>query len=211
MNANSHPGTLLHDGQPLPAFRRLVVLIPNADLDEIRLARRIRSMMSPYKAGILLLSTVIREEEGLLERRRLTNLATLLRDPYYTVTSKTISAKHWVGEIKENLLPGDLLVCLKGQNSPSWSLKSHPVGQTLAGHLPCPVYVLHNIAIKEVLGQTLSHRILGWVVPIVIILLFIGFDVRIAKDAAGWVSVMLLSIAMLVEIGLIWGWNYHWN
>jgi hypothetical protein len=211
MIANTHPGTLLHDGQPLPAFRRLVVLIPNADLDEIRLARRIRAMMSPHKAGILLLSTVIREGEGPLERRRLTNLAAILSDPFYTVTSKTISAKHWVGEIKENLLPGDLLVCLNGHKAPSRSLKSQTVGQALSGELPCPVYILQNIAIKEVFHQTISHRIIGWMVPIVMILLFIGFDVRIAKDAGGWVSTLLLWIVFMVEAGLIWSWNYHWN
>jgi hypothetical protein len=211
MTVKPHSEHVLYDGQPLPAFRRLVLLVPNADLDEIRLARRIRAMMSPYKAGILLLSPVIQEGEAPLERRRLTNLAALLRDPFYTVTCKTISGKHWVREIKENLLPGDLLVCLKGQKPPSWSLKNQSVGQTLAGNLPCPVYLLRNIATREVFNPTLSHRILGWVVPIVMILLFIGFDIRIAKDAAGWVSAMLLCIAMLVEIGMIWSWNYHWN
>ncbi len=38
MTDKQHSGTLLQDDQPLPAFRRLVILVPNADLDEIRLA-----------------------------------------------------------------------------------------------------------------------------------------------------------------------------
>ena len=210
MNISHLPGTLLHDDEPLPAFRRLVILVPNTDLDEIRLARRVRSMMVPYKASILLLSLVTLEED-LPEYRRLTNLAAVLRDPLYNVTSKTISRNQWVKEINENPLPGDLLVCLEGHYTPSWGLKNQPVCQALVNRLPCPIYVLHNIAIKEVPRQALSHRIVGWVVSITIILIFIGFDMRIVQDAAGWISSLLLGMAMLVEVGLIWSWNNFWN
>jgi len=211
MTAKQNPGTLFHDGQPVPAFRRLVILAPNADLDEIRLARRIRSMLVTHQAGILLLSFVSREEEDALERRRLTNLAAVLRDPLYTMAYRTIPRKHWVEEIKENLLPGDLLVCLEGQNAPSWGLKSQPVGLVLAGRLPCPVYVLHNIAIEEAPRQGISHRIVGWAVSIAMVLLFIGFDVRIVQEAGGWISTLLLGMSMLIEAGLLLSWNNHWN
>ncbi len=52
MTDKQHSGTLLQDDQLLPEFRRLVILVPNADMDDIRLARAIRSMMSPSKKGI---------------------------------------------------------------------------------------------------------------------------------------------------------------
>ena len=211
MTAKQNPGSMFQDDQPLPAFRRLVILVPNADLDEIRLARRIRAMMSPYKVGILLLSPVIREEEDSLEHRRLTNLAAILGDPFYTVTTKTISGKRWIGEIKQNLLPGDLLVCLKGQHAPSLGQKSQPIDQALVGQLPCPVYVLNNIAIKETSRRTFSHRLVGWLVPIAIILLFLGFDVRIILDTGGWVNTMLLGTTLIVEVVLIWSWNNLWD
>ena len=150
MIEKQHPETLLQYGQPLPSFRRLVILIPNADMDEIRLAQRIRIMMSPKKIDILLLSSVTREEEVSLEHRRLTNLAAILRDPFYTVTSKILSGKHWIEEIKENMLPGDLLVYLEGKYPPIKHSRKQTVGQALASQLSCPVMILNNITIKVV-------------------------------------------------------------
>lgn len=211
MTAKQLPGTLLHDGQPLPAFHRLVILVPNADLDEIRLARHIRNMMLSHRADILLLSLVTWEGEESLERRRLTNLAAVLRDPLYTVTSKIISSNHWVGEIQKNLLPGDLLMCLEGQYAPSWGFRSQPVGEALVGRLPYPVYVLHFTDFKEIPRQALSHRLVGWSVSIVVILLFLGFDARIVQGAGGWISTLLLGMSLLVEVGLLWSWNNLWN
>jgi hypothetical protein len=211
MAINHSPGTLLSDGGPLPPFRRLVVLIPPADLDEIKLARRLRSMMVPYKTGILLLSLVTEEGEDSLARRRLTNLAAILHDPQYSVESKTISGNRWIGKIQEILAPGDLLVCFSGHNASTWSLKSQPVGQTLAGRLPYPVFLLPSLAIKDISRQALSRRILGWMISLVIILVFLGLDARIVQDASGWIGTFLLGTAMLVEAGLIWSWNSLWN
>jgi len=210
MAVNHSPGTLIYDDGPLPPFRRLVVLIPPADLDEIKLARRLRSMMVPYKTGILLLALVVREDEDPLARRRLTNLAAILHDPLYTVESKTISGNRWIGEIQEYLSPGDLLVCFSGHFT-TWGLKSQPVGQTLVGKLPYPVVLLTSPAIKNIPSQALSRRFLGWAISLVIILVFLGLDARIVQDAHGWIGTVLLGTAMLVEVGLIWSWNSRWN
>ena len=211
MNTKQRPGRVFYDDQPIPAFRRLVILIPNADLDEIQLARRIRTMMSPNKAGILLLSLVRRDVEDSQERRRLINLAVILGDPLYTVTSKIISGKHWIEEIKENLMPGDLMVCLRGQYAPSRGYKSQPIDQALSDKLACPVYVLNNIAIKEIHRHAFNHEVLGWLVPIAMIVLFFVFDVRITQDARGWVSTLLLWTAVIVEAALIWSWINLWD
>jgi hypothetical protein len=43
------------------------------------------------------------------------------------------------------------------------------------------------------------------------ILLFLGFDVRIVQDANGWIGTVFLGTAMLVEAGLIWTWNTLWD
>jgi hypothetical protein len=211
MTYHATPGTLLHEGEPLPPFNRLVVLLPPADLDEVRLARRLRSMIVPYKTGILLLSLVIRDGEDSQERRRLTNLAAILRDPLYPVTSKTIIGNGWIEKIKENLLPGDILVCFLQQKAPTWGMKSQPISQVLAGELPCPVYVLHSFGIKQTPHQAFSRLFSGWVVPITMITLFLAFDFYLAQDAGGWLRITLLGTAMLVEAGLIWSWNILWN
>ncbi len=92
-----------------------------------------------------------------------------------------------------------------------WNLKRQPIGQALADELPCPVYVLNHILVNEVPRQAIGHQILGWVVPIVIILLFMGFDARIILDTRGWVSSLLLGMVLLVEVGLIYGWTNLWN
>jgi len=211
MAVNQSPGTLIYDSRPLPPFKRLVVLIPPADLDEIKLARRLRSMMVPLKTGILLLALVNHEDEDPLARRRLINLAAILHDPLYTVESKTISGNRWIVEIQEHLSPGDILVCFSGHNTSIWGLKSQPVGQALANKLPYPVVLITSPAIRNTASQALSRRILGWMISFVIILVFLGLDMRIVQDTQGWVGAVLLGMVMLIEAGLIWSWNSFWN
>jgi hypothetical protein len=127
------------------------------------------------------------------------------------VTSKTIIRNGWVEKIKENLLPGDILVCFLEQNAPSRGIKSQSIVQAITGKLPCPVYVLRSFRIKEVQRQELSQFLLGWTISIIMILLFLGFDIRIVQDASGWIRNILLGTAMLVEASLIWSWNARWN
>ncbi len=211
MTKNINPGILLYDEEQLPPFNRLVILVPNNELDEIKLARRIRAMMPADEASLLLLSLVTREEEESLERRRLTNLAFIMGDPVYTIRCKQITGTHWVEAIKTILRPGDLLVCLNGQNAPSRTLKHQPIGQVLASQLTYPVYVLNNIATNEGPSQKLGHRIIGWLAPIAIIIFFLGFDIRIFQDAGGWTTNLLLVTSLFIEAGLIWSWGNLWN
>jgi len=210
MAVNRSPGTLISDSRPLPSFKRLVVLIPPADLDEIKLARRLRSMMVPFKTGILLLALVNHEDEDPLARRRLINLAAILHDPLYTVESQTVYGNRWIAKIQEHLSPEDILVCFSGHNTSIWGSKSQPVRQTLLNKLPYPVIILTSPAIKNIPSQALSRRILGWVISFVIILVFLGLDMRIVQDTQGWVGAVLLGMVMLIEAGLIWSWNSFW-
>ena len=145
------------------------------------------------------------------ERRKLANLTAILRDPLYVVSSKIIPANRWVNETQKTLLPGDLLVCFAGHLVPIWPFRHQPVSQILAARLPYAVYILNSPTIKTPSNPAFSHRILGWVVSIVMILLFLGFDVRIVQDANGWIGTVFLGTAMLVEAGLIWTWNTLWD
>ena len=203
-----------HSRNPAPRWPTAACISPIGGLRpkpptwmKSELARRLRSMMSPSKEGILLLSLVTREDEDSLERRRLTNLAAILRDPFYTVTSKIISGNHWVGEIRENLLPGDLLVCLNGHKRSCQNLKRKPVGQALADQLPYPVYVSAPYSINEVLqpgnkpsnfGMGGSYCYRSWS--------FWDLMCGLSRmPMAGSAALLLWVCVLLVEAGLICG------
>jgi len=212
MNEIQKPNTVFQEGHPAPPFTRLVVLVPDADLDDIRLARRLRTLMTPYKKGILLLTPIRETDQESLERRRLTNLAAILHDPHYSVSTQTLESSRWIDQINPILIPGDLLVCLAGQSSPLRGLKKQTIVEALIPRVSCPLYVIDGVRVVETHGISRMHRLIGWLVPILVILLFLGFDIDIARDrTAGWIGTLILWIVLLVEAGLLWGWNNLWD
>src|SRR5689334_2075533 len=66
--------------KPLPSAQRLVVLVPNVEVDEVELAYRIWSLASPRRLEVLFLSLVGEAREEAQARRRLARLAAITRD-----------------------------------------------------------------------------------------------------------------------------------
>ena len=193
--------------EPVPQFRRLVVLVPDADIDEIRAARCLRRMMNSNKEGIFLLSILRGNESDPQVQRRLANLAAILRDPVYKVTARTLARQNWSSQLRQNLLPHDLLVCFPGDRIAMGRFTSRSVDQVVRRELQIPVVLLTGLEIVHDKEPQWIRHTLGWAISLAIILVFLHLDIAVIKNTPGYISTFLLVFVTVLEAGVIWDWN----
>ena len=90
--------------------RRLVVIVPDQDIDQIRLSRAIRAIPCPNYVDVLLVTVVNDADQQLAVRRRLATIASIVRDYQYSVDYKVCPGRSWARALAGLLQPGDLLV-----------------------------------------------------------------------------------------------------
>ena len=79
---------------------RLVVLVPNQDVDAIRFSRAIRSISVPETTDVLLVTAVNSVEAELAARRRLATIASQVRDIDFKVEVRIVWNGSWIAPQK---------------------------------------------------------------------------------------------------------------
>lgn len=194
---------LIPADQPLPPARRLVVLIPDQDTDEMELARRIWALTSPRQLAVLYLGLA---SDPLLEaraRRRLTTLAALTRGEGVTVQTHLAIGSSWERAVTAIWRSGDLMICHAEQFEVN-GLWRRPLAQKLVATLQAPVCLLSgfypNVRLPP---STWMTHVLSWFIPLAILLGFFLLQVQIAEQVQGWLQTALLSASVALEFGLV--------
>lgn len=206
----SRAGALLIPGdQPLPPARRLVVLVPDTDVDESELATRIWSLASPRGLAVLYLGMIRDVRAESLTRRRLITLAAITRDDWAHVETRLELEGNWIQIVRRIWEPGDLIICHAEQALSGWSLNRKSLAQSLVAALNTPVYVLSGFYAGLPTEQPRwLARLLAWLPPLVILVIFFMLQVRITRGTTGWVQTALLCLSVIVEFGLIGAWEH---
>ena len=127
--AGMEPGRLLLPANlALPAPTRLVVLVPNVDLDEAALARHIWKLAAPRQLAVLYLGWTAGPETEAELRRRLANLAALTRDEGVVVSARPATGEGWLPALRGVWRPGDLIVAHSELRVRLWGLIARPLG-----------------------------------------------------------------------------------
>jgi hypothetical protein len=199
---------LLPASQALPPVTRLVVLVPEADLDEATLARHVWKMAAPRQLAVLYLGWSAAADTEAPLRRRLANLAALTRDDGVVVSARPALGAGWLPALRGVWRPGDLVVAHSEQQVRLWGLVARPLGAALLAALNAPVYVLTGFCpapvrpALSVAAQMLSGLMFGLVVAV-----FFGLQSAILQLPGRPIQTMLLLASIVVEYGLLWGWN----
>src|SRR5258708_23193606 len=126
----------------LPA-RRLVVLVPDLDLDDAALARRIWNLAAPNKLAVLYLGLSTSASEEPHARRQLATIAALTRDDWVKTRTRLAMETDWVAALRPLLRKDDLIVCHSEQTARGWR-GSRPLGAALCQTLQAPVQLLEG-------------------------------------------------------------------
>ena len=190
------------DPQPV---RRLIVLVPESELDLAIAARRIKELAGTFGNNILLLGLSIdaANEPGL--RRQLATLSAVMRGERISVETKNEVGIHWLSVVRSEWQSGDAIACFSAPY-PGFSRK--PLHQILESNLNSTVYVLAGAHQQE--GHSASRRAAdaaAWIGSIGIILGFLWLQIKIAQFPRDWTHTLLLYISLFAEVGAIWMWN----
>ena len=199
---------ILPQDAALPAARRLIVLIPDQDIDEVELARRIWTLASPRGLAVVFLGLCRAAAEEPRMRRRLVTLAAVTRDKQVKVETRLEFDADWLRRVNAVWRTGDIVVCHAEQATRVWGIGRRPLSQALASSLKAPVYVLSGFCSEgPAPASGLAASLISWAVPLAIIVAFFWLQVQIDQLSEDWAQTTLLYLSVLVEIGLIWMWH----
>ncbi len=183
---------------------RLIVLVPDGDLDYAAATRRVWKLADDSGADILFISlyTDISRESSL--RRQLVMMTAMIQDGNVEAEAKVEFGNNWVDIVKFNRQPGDMVVCFAEQRA---GLLYRPLNQILRSNLNISIYILYDLYPQS---PSLSPKLF-------LVTLWIGFmtiiggsfllQIRIITFSSDWGQSTLLIFSIIAELWLIWVWN----
>lgn len=190
--------------QRLVSAKRLIVLVPNWDVDEVEIARQVWKLAMPFGLAVLFLGLCTDITEELSMHRRLATLASLTRDPRLSVDTHLEVGRNWMRKLKAILHSGDVVVCHAEQRVGLWRV---PLREQLS-KLGAPIWALEGIhpPMKSSAFAKIKEAIF-WLVSIVVIVVFFWLQVSIVRMSKDWAHSALIYLSVLSETGLLWIWH----
>ena len=191
-----------------PVASRLLVLVPDLDLDEAGMAQRVWSLAEPRSLPVLYLGMSAEPFRESLVRRRLATLAAATRDSRIQVNTRYLPVHNWLEAVRVTCQPGDLIVSPPEQalSLPSNGDRSERTALSAAAR--APVHVLPDLVFNA--RPDRGRRLKGWVfwpVSLAILAGFLWLQAQIDQAANGSVQIILLSMSVLAEGGLLLLWH----
>lgn len=186
------------------SIRRLVVLVPNVDINEVQLAREVWEMALAPRIAVLLVSLCSDLSEESLIKRRLINLAALIRDPRIVVETHIEYGRNWVRGVKSVFVEGDVIVCHEEQ---SVGIKHTPLTEVLRA-VRAPVWTLSGYHPTDLPSRSRwQSTVIFWGVAIAIMAGFFYLQVQVNQITDSVAKYVVLCLSALAEIGSLSIWN----
>ena len=188
-------------------IKRLIVLIPKDNFDEIKLSRKIWQLASVDSLPILFLALAQDQNSVAYVHRRLVTLAALTAFGKFNITVIVRIGKSWIEVVKQTLLSGDLLLCLSHHTVPCL-LRNKPAGEYLSRLLDTPIYLIGDLHIES--SPSLFSWFKGtpsWLALLVIIVVFGFTQAWISQTMLDPSSSLLLCLVYVIEFLIILGTN----
>jgi hypothetical protein len=175
---------------PTPCqIRRLLVLLPNADLNEALLARALWTLAGERGATVQIIALIDDWADEGQVTMRVALLAALLRGSGIEPAAHyERDSADWMSIVRSMYRPGDVIVCHAEQTLPASTGGFIPRTSPLSTHiamLHMPVCELHG-AIKTPPAMTARRTLKVWVLPLLIVSLSIVLEIVFARWARGW-------------------------
>ncbi len=186
----------------LQPVRRLIVLVPESEVDSALTARKIWELANALESRVqfLGLSKDAAHEPGI--RRQLVTLSAMVGDENISVESKIEIGNNWLTVVKPGLQEGDVIVCFSGQRA---GLSRRPLNQILESNLKATIFVISSFQRIERSNWILNA--MAWAGSIGAILAFSLLQIKLIQAPVNGMYTAMLYISLFAEVGSIWGWN----
>lgn len=189
---------------PAPRLRRVIVLIPDMEIDPVRSARRVRELAYQLDRQVQFLGTCPDAAHESAVRRQLVNLAGLARDDRVSAEVRVEAGLGWLQAVQANWQPGDRLVCFEDQRI---GLRKRLLSRVLEARLEVAVHILPLPPGERRRRSKLAGKVLAWPGSLVILALFFWLQIRLSQLPQDWGHNALLYASLIAEVGLILLWN----
>jgi hypothetical protein len=207
INLNQNDQILVPQHCSYRLIRRLIVLLPEGNFDELKLSKKIWQLASVESLPILFLALVQDQNNVAYIHRRLVTLAALTSFGKINITVVVRIGKSWIEFVKQTLLSGDLLLCLRHQTVPCF-LGNRSIGEYLSHSIDAPIYLIGELRIEPspyrfrwFIGST------SWLAIFLIIIAFGVTQVWISRTSLNPASSLLLCLLDISEFIIILGIN----
>jgi hypothetical protein len=206
--AHAGDAILVPDRIPPTSTQRLVVFVPDGEMDDHALARRVWQLAAGSGLNVLYLALNPSDPWGAYQRRRLYDLAFMTSGNDVRAQAIVSEDQNWLRAFAGIQRPGDLAVCLEGHRVAEHILGRRPLGELLVESAELPVYSMRGVKIGLALHQQQrAKEIQGWMASIVLIAAFFGLQVAIDQSSSGMASTFMLCLSIFVEFFLLWKIN----
>lgn len=190
-------------------IRRLLVLLPNADLNEALLARALWTLAGERGAAIEIIALIDDwADEGQVCMRVALLVALLRGAGMEPAVHYERDSTDWIAIARRMHRPGDVIVCHAEQTLPASNGGLKPHVSPLSTHLAMlhmPVCELRG-AIKTPPALTVRRAVKVWMVPLLIIVFSVVLEivfVRWARNWAEWSRQAALATYTTLEIASV--------
>lgn len=186
-------------------INRLVILLPDEDVDEAQLSRHLWMLASPGRSSILLITQVDKPGNEYTAMRRMIRIGGITQDIWIKVEARVIFGPGWKKTLGEILQPDDLLFCPAEKIITSRGFQSQPLSLALSRALARPVYLLAGFFPENRPSwPQWTRQIPFWIACLVIMGIFSLLEVDVSHMASGWVAQLILAGLVFVEIGFLY-------
>ncbi len=202
------PHKLLPNDGGRRTAHRLVVLIPDQDVDAVRYSRAVRSAMLPETTDVLLVTAVDSVESELSARRRLATISSQVRDFDLNVMVRVVWNRSWIAAACEVAEDGDQVACAPEMTVRVGLRQREALDAVIARRLGLPVTPLPGLYQNERSGFTQVFLRIGyWAVIVAIVAGFFVLESDASQVVQGWIGQVAVIILMIFELGAIYLWT----
>ena len=199
---------LVPDRIPVTPTRRLVVLVPPGEIDELALVKRVWQLAASSSLTVLYVALEPDDLYLAYQRRRLSGMASLTASKEVRASANVRSGKSWPQALEPIFHPGDLLVCLASHTITDHIIQHKALGNLLVDLTALPAYLIGGLKIGMTLGQQQQIKeIRAWIASIAMIVAFFGLQIRIDRSLTGSFATFILCMSVVAECYTLWKIN----
>lgn len=186
-------------------INRLVILLPDEDVNEAQLSRYIWSLASPGKLSVLLVTLVDEPGDEYPAQRRMVRIGGIAQDARVKAGAKVVFGRSWSKALAHFLQPDDLLICPAEKSVKTGLTGYQPLSLALSSALNRPVYLMKDFYAENRIGWPhWTRQIPFWIGCLLVLAVFSALEIDIDHLGAGWAGQVIFIGLVTAEIGCLY-------
>lgn len=200
-NLNEIPAIRPDQDSYIPQVRRLVIIIPNLEIDEVHFSEKILPLLKDSMQAILLFSLIRDPENGTAVDRRLATIGALLRAPDIEIQTRVASGREWAPALNQVVTNGDQILCPAEMADPNGILWHEPLYRLITSQMKVPVAVVSGLyRVQPTQKVDRSEHLWVHAILLLALAILVLMDARITHILLVWQSIAAILVIVALEI-----------